>query len=191
MNIKYAALVFTLLLGACDKAPEKAPSDSAQTGVSSASHRALTAVTALAEIYGNVDPPSTTAVWTRPDPNASEPASFDSVDGIAAQVELVSLKPLGPNRTLAITAARDENPETGTPDRCATCAVLLSAFMFERDAVGWRIIERQEAVAQSTEAQLATAVSLLVSNKGAADVTLAGTSLRFDSNGRLVQRPAH
>jgi hypothetical protein len=143
---------------------------------------------ALAEIYGNVDPKTGTSVWTRPDPDATEAASFDSVDGISTQVELLSLTQLGPDRALVVTAARDENSATGAPDKCADCAVLLSAFTFERDSVGWRIVDRKEAAAETLEKGLPTAVNLLVRSSGAADVTLAGLRLQFDSSGKWMPK---
>jgi hypothetical protein len=188
--MKYIALpVFCLLsLSACDRAPQQSKNAAASGGAAKHSAIPLTNAMAMAEVYGNVDPASTTSVWTRPDPAATEPASFDSVDGIAAQVAVASLTPLGTERALLITAARDENPETGQIDGCKTCPVILSAYIFERDAAGWRVIERQDAVAKSTETQLSTAIKVQLQNNGGADVTLAGGQLRFGNDGRLLSR---
>jgi hypothetical protein len=176
-----------LLLAGCDQPkqpkaiiPLDAPGGGGRTR--------LSGTMALAEIYGNVDPQTGTAVWTRPDPDATEAASFDSVDGIPAQVILLSVTQLGPDRALVITAARDENTATGKPDMCPDCAVLLSAFTFERDSVGWRVVARREAAAQTPEKNLTTAVNLLVRSSGGAEVTLAGARLQFDSSGKLLPK---
>jgi hypothetical protein len=175
-----------LALSACDQAPQKpiktadvdAPSDIVSTSLSKSG--------AMAEIYGNVDPVFATSVWTRPDPNATEPASFDSVEGIAMLVEVASLTKMGPDRTLLVTAARAENPKTGEADRCNKCEVLLSAFTFERDKTGWRILERKDSAASTNETELISAINILMRDNGAVDLTLAGTALRFDNKGHLI-----
>jgi hypothetical protein len=177
-------------LAACDRAPSQ-PDTSASPNTTEkpvASHLSKTA--AMAEIYGNVDPVFATSVWTRTDPNAPEPDSFDSTDGIPMLVEAVSLTKMGEDRALLVTAARTENLKTGVADRCNKCAVLLSVFSFERDSVGWRIVERQEAAATTIESELIAAINLLVRDTGEVDVTLAGKEIHFDNKGRLRQQPA-
>jgi hypothetical protein len=175
-----------LALASCDAAKPPEANVRLDAPGGGAGRTRLSGTMALAEIYGNVDPKAGTAVWTRPDPNATEPASFDSVDGITTQVSLQSLTPTGPDRALVITAARDENAETGQAEACADCPVLLSVFSFERDAVGWRVVERREAAAETTGKGLDTAVNLLLRSTGAAEVTLAGTRLIFDASGKIV-----
>jgi hypothetical protein len=173
-------------LAACDRAPQKpiktvdvdAPADVVSTSLSKSG--------AMAEIYGNVDPVFATSVWTMADPNAVEPASFDSVEGIAMLVEVANLTKMGPNRALIVTAARPENPKTGEADRCNKCQVLLSAFTFERDKTGWRILERKDAAAATNETELISAINVLLRDNGAIDLTLAGTALRFDNKGRII-----
>ncbi len=179
-------LPLVLSLAACDAAKPPKTEVALDAPGGGAGRTRLSATMALAEIYGNVNPETGIAVWTRPDPEATEAASFDSVDGISAQVTLISLTPIGPDRALVITAARDENTETGQPDACADCPVRLSAFSFERDSVGWRVVERREDAAQTIEKNLATAINLLLRSNGAAEMTLAGNRLIFDSSGKLV-----
>jgi hypothetical protein len=177
-------------LAACDQAPSKSSKSSDIEGSAVPVSAHLSKSAAMAEVYGNVDPVFATSVWTRPDPKATEPASFDSVEGIPMLVEVASLTKMGPERALLVTAAREENPKTGEADRCNKCAVVLSAYSFERDAVGWRIIERKDAAAVSNENELISAVNILIRDKGGVDLTLAGTALRFDSKGRLVSSAA-
>jgi hypothetical protein len=173
-------------LAACDRAPTEptkitnidAPAKFVSTSLSKSA--------AMAEIYGNVDPVFATSVWTRPDHNASEPASFDSVEGIPMLVEVANLTKMGPDRVLLVTAARPENPKTGETDRCNKCAVVLSAFTFERDKTGWRILERKDAAATTNETELISTINVLLRDTGAIDLTLAGTALRFDNKGRII-----
>ncbi len=177
-------------LAACDKAPQQPGKSAAIEGSATPVSAHLSKSAAMAEVYGNVDPVFATSVWTRPDPAATEPASFDSVEGIPMLVEVANLTKMGPDRALLVTAARAENPKTGEADRCNKCAVVLSAFSFERDAAGWRIIERKDAAATSNENELISAVNILVRDKGGVDLTLAGTALKFDNKGRLISSAA-
>jgi hypothetical protein len=176
-----------MALAACDRAPPQAEKSASTAINEKRANTHLSKTVAMAEIYGNVDPAFATSVWTRPDPDATDSASFDSVDGIPMLVEVANLTRMGPDRALLVTAARAENPETGEADRCATCVVVLSAFTFERDSVGWRILERQEAAATTNENELVAAIRLLVRETGGVDVTLGGTALRFNNQGRLIQ----
>jgi hypothetical protein len=173
-------------LAACDQAPRQPTKTAGIDAPADIVAASLSKSAAMAEIYGNVDPVFATSVWTRPDPNATEPASFDSVDGIAMLVEVANLTKMGPDRALLVTAARPENPKTGEADRCNKCAVVLSAFTFERDKTGWRILERKDAAATTNETELISAINVLLRDTGAIDLTLAGTALRFDNKGHII-----
>ncbi len=186
--IKLTACVVALV--ACDKAPSQSTKSAEIKNSATSVNMHLSKSAAMAEVYGNVDPVFATSVWTRPDPAATEPSSFDSVEGISMLVEVANLTKMGPDRALLVTAARAENPKTGEADRCNKCAVVLSAYSFERDAAGWRIIERKDAAATSNENELISAVNILIRDKGGVDLTLAGTALRFDNKGRLASSAA-
>jgi hypothetical protein len=177
-------------LAACDRAPTEPTKITDIDAPAKFVSASLSKSAAMAEIYGNVDPVFATSVWTRPDPNAAEPASFDSVEGIPMLVEAANLTKMGPDRALLVTAARPENLKTGEADRCNKCTVLLSAFTFERDKIGWRILERKDAAASTNETELVSAVNVLLRDNGAVDLTLAGTALRFDNKGRIVTAAA-